>query len=486
MSVLLDSPPKRQKTTTQRIDVEARQRKLFRLHPLAWILLAGAIVRAGLWVAASNWSPIINDDARHYRQLATSLATTGRYADASGRLVSLRPPLYPAIVATVYLGFGIENDDAIRALQAVVGLCTTCLIYRLGVIAYSRRVGLVAAVLVCFYPSLLGYENFILSESFFTFFLTAVTWLCFEAMQTQRRALLLAAGIALALAALTRSIMLLFAPLVAVWIYFSWEGSWRRRLGAALIPVAGFALLTTPWAVRNTRIQKTLTIIDVMGGRNAMMGNYEHTPLERSWATISVVPEEQAWYRVLQRRYPSDAPRTQGQVDKLALRYALEYVWNHPWLTIKRDAIKFLNFWQLDRLLVAAAADGYFGDISLPLQLLLSMAVCGAYALILLACILGVCCWPPDARRYHWFLVISILFPCAIHTLIFAHSRYRLPILPLLAMYAAAAIVHRKELGAVCGTFGFRVAMVLSIIAVMGWVRELVFIDYQFVNALFG
>ena len=85
-----------------------------------------------------------------------------------------------------------------------------------------------------------------------------------------------------------------------------------------------------------------------MGGRNAMMGNYEYTPLERSWATISDVPEEHQWYRILLRNAQVILPLTQGQLDKLALHHAIDFVKSHPWLTIQRDIVKFFNFWQLE------------------------------------------------------------------------------------------------------------------------------------------
>ena len=457
-----------------------------RVHPLVWILLAGALVRVGLWYAWGDWSPLINDDARDYQGLAVRLVTTGQYANERGHLSSLRPPLYPAMIAGIYHLFGITNDDAVRAIQAAAALLTVLLVYRVGVITYSRQVGLWAAALACFYPSLLGYANLLLSETFFTFFVVAVTWLPCEAIHRQRAAILIPLGIALGLGALTRSILLLFAPVLALFLLLSWRGGWGRRVVAAGLPLIVFAVVIAPWAVRNTRLQQTFTIIDVMGGRNAMMGNYEYTPMERSWATISDVPEERQWHRILHKDRKKNTPLTQGQVDKLALRHAIDFVRAHPGLTLQRDLVKFFNFWQLDRLLVAAATTGYFGTMTIPLQALLAAVVCGAYAVILLAAIFGACCYPPSDSRYHWFLIASILFPCAIHTLVFAHSRYHLPIVPLLSIYAAAAIVHFRELDRRRRTWGFRLAVTLCVVITLGWLRELVFVDFDLPNQLLG
>ena len=115
--------------------------------------------------------------------------------------------------------------------------------------------------------------------------------LLIEALRRGSLPWLAAAGVVLGLAALTRSVLWLFPPVLAVFVFLAFGGSWRRRLPAAITVVASFTLLVGPWAVRNTRLQKTFIAIDVMGGRNFMMGNYRYTPLYRSWATIEITGE---------------------------------------------------------------------------------------------------------------------------------------------------------------------------------------------------
>ena len=447
-----------------------------------WILLSGALVRIGLWYAWTASSPLINDDARDFQHLAISLATSGGYANEHGKLISLRPPLYPAAVAGVYRCVGMKNDDAVRALQAAISLLTVVLVYLLAVMVYTPRVGVWAAGICCFYPSLLVYTNLLLSETLFTFFAVAFTWLVVKSVRQQSLLLLAHAGAVMGLAALTRSIMLLFLPVLVVFVVFVWHGGWNWRAWAAMVPALSFALVVGGWAVRNTQVQQTLTFIDVMGGRNLMMGNYEHTPLERSWATISDVPPEQAWNRVLERKYRFQSPLTQGKLDKLALRYAIDFIWRHPGLTIKRDVVKFFNFWQLERELPAAAKAGYFGDISASTQMLMAAVICGSYVVVLFAAVFGVCCVPPHDLRVHLLLLASIMFPCMIHALIFAHSRYHLPIIPLLSLYAAAAIVHFREIWQRRRSWSCGLAAGICAIVALSWIRELMLVDHEFLE----
>lgn len=455
------------------------------LHPLAWILLAGVVMRVVLWFAWSGWSPLLNADAEDYQGLATRLATSGSYANESGELISLRPPLYAAIVAAIYQVAGLQNDGAVRAVQACVSLLTSLMVYRLGLIVYSRRVALWAAAITCFYPALLAYSNLLLSETWFTFFAIGFAWFLLEGLHRGQIGWLVVAGLLIALAALTRSIMLLFMPPLTLYLLWAFPGSWGRKMLAAMAPLVTFALIIAPWAIRNSRVQETFSVIDVMGGRNAMMGNYEFTPTERSWATISDVTGEKSWIKVLQREARGESLGTQGQIDKRALSHAIRHVLANPVTTLKRDVVKFFNFWQLERTFVAAARNGYFGEARAAI-VVAAVLTTATSAALLLAAVFGICCAPPANWRDHVFLVGSILFPCVIHSLIFAHERYRLPVMPLLSLFAAAALTDWPQIWEHRRSWEFRTAVVLSVILILGWVREIAMVDLRIVERLFG
>src|SRR5262249_4687471 len=141
-------------------------------------------------------------------------------------------------------------------------------------------------------------------------------------------------GVALGLAALTRSVVWLFPPVLAIFILaVGGPISFQRRVAAGILFFGGFAVTLAPRRVLNSLLQKTFVGVDVMGGRNVMMGNYEFTPLYRAWDAISKEGEE-AWYRVLEpKRIAADA-NTQGKIDKVAMQYALQYMSAHPAQTI--------------------------------------------------------------------------------------------------------------------------------------------------------
>jgi hypothetical protein len=220
--------------------------------------------------------------------------------------------------------------------------------------------------------------------------------------------------------------------------------------------------------MRNTRIQQTLIVIDCMGGRNFMMGNYCYTPLYRSWDAVSLTGEQFWLTEVNATSLPSER-ETQGQVDKLALRRGLLFVKAHPGLTLQRDVIKFFDFWGLERELFAGAGKGFFGKLPLPVILGLFVLICGTYAVVLFLAIFGMFLMPLADRRVHWLFFLIIAFICGMHTLSFGHSRYHLPLMPLLVVFAAAALMNLRVIWAQRRTRVFWAATACCAVLVGGW-----------------
>ncbi len=260
-------------------------------------------------------------------------------------------------------------------------------------------------------------------------------------------------------------------------LFFAIQAPIKKRFLTSGTVLATFLLVIFPWAWRNTQLQKTLVVVDVMGGRNVMMGNYEYTPQERSWATITDVTGERAWHKVLSEHTPDYSTLTQGQIDKAAMKYGITFFFSHLRLSIERSVVKFFNFWQLERTFIAGMSQGLFGDIPRLVMLGLAAAICGGYAIVILSALFGLWIVPPSKGWPHALLLFGMAFPCVIHSAAFAHSRYHLPLIPILLVYAAAAVVNWKSIWAKRPTWQFTMASVCCLLLVAGWVREFVLVD---------
>lgn len=452
-------------------------------NAMAWILVVAFVIRLVLWLWFWNL-PIRIFDEKDYDILARNLVAHGEYAFQPGIPTSLRPPLYPTLVAAVYGAFGSGNLVVLRLLQAVLSLVLVVMLYRLGSEVGSPGAGLVAAGLMAFYPSFLGYNNLLLTEILFTTFLVAGSYVLLRGVRTASLGWLGFAGLLFGFGALTRSTLWpSFLPF-GLWLVAAWRGPLRGRGVALAVYLAAFVLVLAPWTIRNTRLERTFQTVDSMGGRNLMIGNYEYTPLYRSWAAIGLEGERN-WFTVLRKARPEVAGTTQGQRDKIALRYGVDFARHHPGLTLKRDVVKFLDFWGLERELIAGAADGYFGPIPRWALVPLTLAIFGTYAVVLFLGIFGLAAgWTGDWRP-HAFLVLAMALICGLHTLTFGHSRYHLPLMPIMMVYASLAVVHRREIWSRRGRPAFLLACSLCALFVIGWGVGLIGPDYdRFMNLL--
>ncbi len=444
------------------------------LLALVGLLIAGAAVRVVLWEQFRDVTPQITDEL-DYIGLAGTLVGSGEFGFAPGRPVSIRPPLYPAIVAGVYRVLGPENHEAVRALQAALGLVNVGLVFALAwVVGRKKSLALIASALCCGYPSLIGFEALILTETLFTVLLTAAVLAVCLGLDRDRLAWLALGGTLIGLAALTRSALWPFPPVLAAYLLVAWRGPVRRRIVAALVVGVTAYLVIAPWAIRNTRLQGTLTVVDCMGGRNFMMGNYEFTPLYRTWDAISI-QGERSWDAVLRNNDPEAfVAATQGQRDKLAMRHGFRYVLDHPLQTLQRSAVKSLHFWNLERTLVAGLQRGYFGPAPRHVVLGAAALVCGAYAVVILTAIFGgfVRSWPEP--RTFGLLVLMTLYLWALHAVTFGHPRYHLPLIPLLVVLAAGACVDPQALWARRRSLRFALSALIALVLVGSWAWDLV------------
>jgi 4-amino-4-deoxy-L-arabinose transferase-like glycosyltransferase len=440
---------------------------------LAAAIAAGLLVRVIAFTATAGLDARIVDE-QQYVALATSLVEGRGFAWETGEPTSLRPPLYPAFVAAIWHMTDSRSLQAVRAAQIVLAMGTAVLVYLLGRRLFPPGVAAGAAAVVWLYPSLIFLNFNVLGETLFTFLVVLWVLLTVTLLDRPTRATAFAAGVALGLGALTRSVLWPVPLLVCPLLFALVPAAWPKRAAVAALVFAGYAAVVGPWAVRNTRLQEVVTVVDTMGGMNLRMGNYEHTPEDRMWDAVSLTGDR-SWVHALTLELeadPPDRPFTEGMKDKWAQRKALEYMAAHPGTTIRRAAIKFADFWGLEREFIAAVGQGLFAPPAW-------VAVAGTVLILLAYVALALCAaaglWltPPTCAR-HVALLLPVAVITGVHTIVFGHSRYHLPLVPILALYATAAVVALAG-GRRPGSRAARAGALLSaLLLLVIWMRQVV------------
>ena len=447
---------------------------------LAVILLGSLALRLGLAFATASLPPRIVDE-QHYVSLAHSLATGHGFNFPNGP-TSLRPPLYPWLVSTIWRAVGAESLLAIRLVQAVLGVVTGLLAYRIGKDVFGEKAGLWAAGLTSAYPALVVAQVFVLTETLFALLVAATMAMVLSVLQRPRVASAIAAGVLLGAAALTRSILYLYpvvlVPLLVVWM----RAPLARRLAVAAAFCAGYLAIVTPWAMRNTHLQRVPVIVDTMGGMNLRMGNYEFTPHDRMWDAVGQ-EGERSWIVGLPEHPPEGGTWTEGQKERWARGRAVAFMTAHPLLTAWRSSIKFGDFWALDRDFLAGVQRGLFAPPPV-VTVIAGGLLAAAFPAALALAILGV--WRVPSRDVHGkvILLLTVAFVCALHTIVFAHPRYRLPLMPLVLVFSGAAIASGAWRQFDLATWRDRAALV-TLAAFAGlWVIQIAWRDWPAIAPL--
>jgi hypothetical protein len=204
-------------------------------------------------------------DARDYLATASSLCEAGVYP-AQGNLPFFRAPGLPFFIVLA-TACEPQHVAAVKIALALIDSLTVALIVLLSFAVYSSLQGAILAGLAAACdPLFIACVTDIRSEPLFMFFLVASLF----ALRKRAGGW---SGATLALAALTRPIALIFAPLFLL-------AFGRRRNGLAFI--AAFALTLAPWVIRNDARYGELIVVNDAAGYNLWRGT--HPEMARLYA----------------------------------------------------------------------------------------------------------------------------------------------------------------------------------------------------------
>jgi len=253
-------------------DAHSSGRKHVRI--LVVILAVALVLRLAALVALYSIEPgrVLAGDSPSYENPARALVQVGRFAaspETPDVPETLRTPGYPAFIAAVYLVFG-ERHFPVIALQVIVSVATIWIASAVARRLWGPGPALVAALLLTFDVMSFASSQKLLSDTLFTFLVVIAVAAGVRMLSDERArswwALLL--GGALALATLVRPISYyLVLPLVIgllAWGVCS-KMKWTRVIVVALVVVAPSVVLVGGWQVRNYCVSGSSDLSHIRG-----------------------------------------------------------------------------------------------------------------------------------------------------------------------------------------------------------------------------
>ena len=367
-------------------------------------------------------------------------------------------PLYPYLVSLVYKLIGHEHG-VVRLLQHLLGALSCGLVVLIGRRVFDHRVGLLAGVLMAGYGLLIFYEGLLLKPALAIFLLCAALLLLLEAGERGKPGWLVGAGVTLGLASLARGNVLVVLPFLLLWTALRFP-SGRRRLVAVAFVAVGVAVAILPVTGRNMVVGSDLVLTTYQGGSNFYIGNHPGaTGIYRPLVSDREVPpyEEQDAVRLACEGSGVDELRP-SEVSRYWFRRGVSFILDDParYLgLLARKLVLALNQSEVPDILDFREVREHSVWLRLPL---LSFAVIGPLGLLGLA--LSLRSGGRDALLLTLYWAGTLVSVC----LFYVFARYRLPLLPVVLIFAAYAIwwiVDRARAGE-----GRRLAIALALGAV--------------------
>lgn len=392
---------------------------------LGWLLFAIALALRATWILwrwTTDGADFSYDDELLHWQLADHLVHDGTLISDDGRYAA-RMPIYPLFLA-LFAWIGQAGVLLARLVQAILGAATAGLAYRLGAAAGGRRAGIAASLLICFDPFGVFFSNLLLTEVLFTLVavgLVACAWRWLARSGGCRWSL---TGLALLgpAAIMTRASAAAWIPLL--WALLAALVPKRRRNVPRLLlcPIALIVLLL-PWGLRNKATLGSYAWLSANGGVTLYDAQGPQADGSSDQSFLAELPELRGLDEVT--------------LDRTLQQMAIDEMSRDPWNVLRLAGVKFLRTWSLTphveehRTGAAAWACAIY-----TLAVLIAGLIGGAGSLFRRSM--------QRFRQYHALLWLPIICFTLLHCVYIGSVRYRVPLMPFLAL-AAATTVCRVE-----------------------------------------
>jgi 4-amino-4-deoxy-L-arabinose transferase-like glycosyltransferase len=409
-------------------------------------LITIVVVAGLLRLAAICWRPdSLQEDRDLYWGIARRLAAGAGFVHPElEHVTAYRPPLYPVMLALIVTcGGGIKS---LAAVQIALGTATVWLVWRLGCRLQMRRRSLLAAAVVAINPLLIQATSLAMTETLFTFLVTACLLMVAEKRWRST-------GLLGGLAALCRPTMFVFAGLSAIVLLMrilllsrgieapqslersqntgrspSNSRSWRPWLVVSLMS----GVVIAPWLIRNWLVFGQPMITTTHGGYTLLLGNNAEAYRKEVARPFGTLWDSRAWQRSLEAELQRNGIATADEVarDRWMSLQARDWIAQHPGEFLSACWLRIRRFWNI----APSGADA----ASQPRVVLWGVAF--FFAIELTAAAVGLARFKRD-QWADWFpLLMLIVSFSLLHVVYWSNLRMRAPIEPALALLAVSSM----------------------------------------------
>lgn len=400
-----------------------------------FILALGLRLTSGLFLKQMP----IEHDALQYNAIAKNILDGKGFTYDSIHPTAARAPMYPYFLAAIYRILGYNYIYA-KIAQAIIGAITCLFVYQIAKNLYSSFIGILAAMVTCIYPSLIGYSNLLYSETLTGFLLVLSVFVFITALKKNKVYLFVMSGVSFGLLSLNYP-KFMFLPLVLGFSFCSlhkFKASFLKSFFWLLLAVS---LVIAPWTIRNLNTFGKLIPVSTGFGTtlwySTLPGDYtewdfDKEPLSsefRKYYTVSNDANQQSEFVFSAKTNEKLAPE------------ALRNIGRSPLLFVQLSIKRFFRQWLASNGNSFYALSAKTGDYFLNKEY--SAFLIKFFLLLLHSCIIILGCIGIfaglvfDKRSIFSPLLLTIIYSSFVNSIFITQPRYQIPVLGLLFVYVA-------------------------------------------------
>ncbi len=411
---------------------------------LGIVAAVGFVWRLALLVVDKWDQELLFNDSIYYSEWAKQLTQGRFFREVFNDLPTAE---HGPLTSVLMVPFSWMDDPVAyqRLVTVICGTATIVVIGLLGRAVGGERVGIVAAVIAAVYANLWINDGLVMSESVSVLAVSAVLLSAHRVVvggRTDTRSLLVL-GVLCGLAALARSELVLFVPLLALTLIVlrppgdAAQGIGQRLAGAGVLVATAVAVLM-PWVVPNLfRFE-----------RPALLSTNDGTTLLGSYCDASFFgPNKGGWTIECVFQHPTydidvDATVRGPRQREAALDYARDHLGDVPKVVAAR-VLRTVDLYGIDTLLQSDVGDerprwaAWTGIVSW--WILAPLAIVGWFLL---------------PGRSRWLFAMPAITVFAVAAVFYGGHRIRSTLEPSVVLCAAVAVVAAWDLARRAGRRG--------------------------------
>jgi 4-amino-4-deoxy-L-arabinose transferase-like glycosyltransferase len=251
-----------------------QNKKKFEYKFIGLILLVGLALRLTFFFELKS-TPMFESlysDSKIFSDLAWQIINNNSWF---GKIIFYMSPGYTYFLAILYSVFG-HDLALIRIIQILINTANIFIIYLIGRELFSIKAGYAAAILASVFSIFIFYSSVILLEVIFAFFISLLLYHLVRTDKPKDRSYWLTAGIFLGAAALFRGNILLFLPVLILWLIIKNRTEQLKvHFESAGFLTIGVLLLIIPITINNYIAEKKFLLLTSNAGINFYIGNHE-------------------------------------------------------------------------------------------------------------------------------------------------------------------------------------------------------------------